>query len=121
MTRKVLNCFGIDRGIYQVRNVCVPELMGGYMEVQTIDYIPVVGGFLPKYRGHGVNFLFPIFISHIRAFLDGACFNVFPDSLELGIRQRIAVPVGNNIVGFRCCFWAAMFWLYRTISSQSSG
>ena len=29
MTRKVLNCFGIDRGIYQVRNVCVPELMGG--------------------------------------------------------------------------------------------
>ena len=62
MTRKVLNCFGIDRGIYQVRNVCVPELMGGYMEVQTIDYIPVVGGFLPKYRGHGVNFLFSIFI-----------------------------------------------------------
>ena len=44
VTRKVLNSFGIDRGIYQIGDICVAKLMRGNLEVQTIHHIAVVSG-----------------------------------------------------------------------------
>ena len=44
VAREVLNRFGIDRGIYQIGDICVAKLMRGNLEVQTIHHIAVVSG-----------------------------------------------------------------------------
>ena len=42
MPRKILNCFGIDTGIQQIRDVSVPELMGCYIEINAVNDVGVV-------------------------------------------------------------------------------
>ena len=42
MPRKILNCFGIDTGIQQIRDVGVPELMGCYIEINAVNDVGVV-------------------------------------------------------------------------------
>ena len=39
VTREVLHRFGIDRGIYQIGDICVAKLMRGNLEVQTIHHM----------------------------------------------------------------------------------
>ena len=65
VTCEVLNSFGIDRGIYQVGDICVAKLMRGNLEVQTIHHIAVVSGLLSENRSDRLGDLLSVDVAYI--------------------------------------------------------
>ena len=71
VTCEVLNSFRIDRGIYQVGDICVAKLMRGNLEVQTIHHIAVVSGLLSENRSDRLGDLLSVDVAYIGALLGG--------------------------------------------------
>ena len=85
MSGEILNRFRVNRGIYQVGDICMPELMWCHLKIQTVHNLAVMARLLSKYRTDRFGDPLPIDISHISAFFRGTSNNVLPHSLELGV------------------------------------
>ena len=99
MACQILNGFGINRSMDQVRDVGMTQLMGRYLKVQTVYNFSVVDRFLTQYRLHCMGDFLSVHIRVVGALFRGAGDDILPDMLELRIGQRIAITVGNNIFG----------------------
>ena len=106
MTCQILNRFGVYRRMDQVRDICVPKLMGCYLEVQTVNYFPIMSGLFSQNRRDRMPDPFSIFIPVITPLLNCSGNDVLPEPLKLRVGQWIAIPIWNNILrsGICLCF-----------------
>ena len=106
MACQILNRFGINRRMDQVRDICMPQLMGCYLKVQAVNHFPIVSGLFPQNRCNRMLHTLSIFVSVIYPLLCCSGNNILPKPLKLRVRQRIAIPIWNNILrsGICLCF-----------------
>ena len=77
----------------EVRDICMPQLMGCYLEVQAVDHFSVMSGLFSQDRCNSMLYSFSIFIPIIAPLLDRPRNNILPKSLKLRVGQRFAIPV----------------------------
>lgn len=93
MACQVLNRFGIYRCMNEIGNVSMPQLMGCYFKVQTVNHFSVMSSLFSQDRCDSMLYSFSIFIPIIAPLLDRPRNNILPKSLKLRVGQRCAMPV----------------------------
>lgn len=77
----------------EIGNVSMPQLMGCYFKVQTVNHFSVMSSLFSQDRCDSMLYSFSIFIPIIAPLLDRPRNNILPKSLKLRVGQRFAVPV----------------------------
>ena len=88
MACQVLNRFGIYRCMNEIGNVSMPQLMGCYFKVQTVNHFSVMSSLFSQDRCDSMLYSFSIFIPIIAPLLDRPRNNILPKSLKLRVGQR---------------------------------
>ena len=92
MACQVLNRFGIYRCMNEIGNVSMPQLMGCYFKVQTVNHFSVMSSLFSQDRCDSMLYSFSIFIPIIAPFLDSSRNNILPQitpALGEGCREMI--------------------------------
>ena len=85
MSSKVLDGFGIDRGINEIGDVGMTQLMRCYLEIKAVYYGVIVCSLFTQNRCYCAKDFLPVDIPHIGSLFCGASDYVLPDSLKLSI------------------------------------
>lgn len=69
MTGQVLNSFGIYPSIYQVRDICMPQLVRRHLKVQAVHHLAIMRSLFTENRCDCVLDFLTVHIPHVGAFL----------------------------------------------------
>ena len=83
MPRKILNRFGIDTGIQQIRDVGVPELMGCYIKINAVYDLRIILLMTAQFGIYLILDWLTIYILVIGSFFCSANIYIVPYSSEL--------------------------------------
>ena len=93
MPGQVLNGFWIDRGINEVRNVCVAKLVRGHMEVQTIHMVRGAFSMASENGAGRITDVFPIHILVVDFLSCGVVLNMVPNSHKFALRKGATLTI----------------------------
>ena len=85
MTGQILDCLWIDASMDHVGNIGVTQLMGSYLEIQTVDDVFPVHAFLTGLRLELLLDCLPIHVFVQRPFLGSPDSDIVPDPVELRV------------------------------------
>ena len=105
MTGQVLNSFGIYPSIYQVRDICMPQLVRRHLKVQAVHHLAIMRSLFTENRCDCVLVFLTVHIPHVGAFLIAPCHYILPDALELSVGKRLTISVCDHKWRLALCLY----------------
>ena len=105
MPSKILNRFGIDTGIQQIRDVGVPELMGSDIKIDAVYDLGIILLMTAQFGIDHALDLLTVDVLVVSSFFCGSNIYILPYSLELRICQRFTISVCNHKLGLGTCLY----------------